>query len=111
LFCAHPPFQIDGNFGGCAAVAEMLLQSHMTQSDDAGMMLPVIKLLPALPSQWSCGNIRGLKARGGFEVAMQWENGQVISGQIRSSTGGQAVVVCNGQATPIAVKADGVYQL
>lgn len=88
LLDAHSPFQIDGNFGGSAGVAEMLLQSRPDE----------IYLLPALPEQWRDGEVRGLCARGGYEVEMKWKDGQVVSAAILSKNGGEVTVHFNGKS-------------
>ena len=96
LFDAHPPFQIDGNFGGVAGVCEMLMQSR-----DG-----VIELLPAIPETWSEGKVSGLCARGGDEVSFEWKGGYVRDCQIKSRQGGTVTLLYNGQQKTIKFKAN-----
>jgi alpha-L-fucosidase 2 len=88
LFDSHPPFQIDGNFGGAAGVIEMLVQSR------AGN----IELLPALPAEWPTGHIQGVRARGGFLVDALWADGELVQARLRGCAGASVTVVC-GQAS------------
>lgn len=95
LFDAHPPFQIDGNFGGTAGVCEMLIQSDLRNN--------TIELLPALPDAWSSGSISGVKARGGYTLDFTWKNKKVVKVSIVGTS--DVDLVCNGQRKSIRLKA------
>jgi alpha-L-fucosidase 2 len=101
LFDAHPPFQIDGNFGGAAGIAEMLLQSHDGQ----------VRLLPALPDAWPDGFAKGLRARGGFTLDLAWKDGVLTEAKLHSSLGGNCVIRYRGRTRTVATQAGKTFSV
>jgi len=104
LFDAHPPFQIDGNFGGTAGIAEMLVQSRLLFTDGVDEPRPVIELLPALPAQWSDGLVKGLCARGAIEVDMTWREGKVTALVLKAKHSCSVDIVANGTKRSVKLK-------
>lgn len=102
LFGTHPPFQIDSNFGACAAIAELLVQSH--QLNDDGTF--IVNILPALPNEWPNGQARGLRARGGLSIDFDWHNGKVTSLTLHALKGHRKTTLqIGGKSIPVSLKA------
>ena len=104
LMDAHPPFQIDGNFGGTAGVCEMLMQSRLLTAKGKQPIV-LIELLPALPKEWKDGKVSGLCARGGFEISFEWKDGKVRSATIKAKKAGPITLLYNSQQKTFRLKA------
>ena len=104
LMDAHPPFQIDGNFGGTAGVCEMLMQSKLLSAKDQ-KQIAIIELLPACPKRWSEGKVSGLCARGGVEVSFEWKGGYVRSATLKARKKCTVTLLYNNQSKTLKLKA------
>jgi alpha-L-fucosidase 2 len=106
LWDAHPPFQIDGNFGVTAGMAEMLAQSHQVIDGKR-----ILSLLPALPDAWNAGSVSGLRARGAMEVSMQWKDGQVTELTVNPEQDIELTLRYNGTTQDISIKGGEKFEL
>ena len=112
MFDAHPPFQIDGNFGGAAGIAEMLMQSRFGSVSVAlnPALKPEIELLPALPIAWPTGSVKGLRARGGFEVDVAWRDAVLVEASIQSLKGGSTTLRYGPWTREVTLAKGGTYR-
>lgn len=115
LFDAHPPFQIDGNFGATAGIAEMLLQSNDPQATPTSLTSAqqgegaVVRLLPALPSAFPSGSVTGLRARGGFEIDLAWQHGKLQRATVRAKASGPLTLICADKKAEVTAVAGRQY--
>ncbi|MEJ2081705.1 MAG: glycoside hydrolase family 95 protein [Acidobacteriota bacterium] len=109
MFDAHPPFQIDGNFGGTSGIAEMLMQSRARVTN--GKLTSEIELLPALPGVWPTGSVKGLRAKGGFEVDIAWKDGRLRSATLRSLLGTPCRLRYGSRVENVTIAANETYEM
>jgi alpha-L-fucosidase 2 len=105
LFCAHPPYQIDGNFGAASGIAEMLLQSHIREGNSY-----VLQILPALPGAWPDGEVKGLRTRGDCEVSIKWKDGKLLKAEIKSVKGGSYIIEYKSVSRSLELHAGETYK-
>jgi len=107
MFDAHPPFQIDGNFGATSGITEMFLQTHLKNTEGNY----ILHILPALPGALPNGTIKGLCARGGFEIDLQWANGTLIALKVLSNQGNDCTIMYGDISVNLKTKSGEIYDL